>query len=311
MTDVIEKTYKKHAANIEVIMPSIRQTIQRERESQETGAKALVDSVHSIYHSLSGIESLLQLFASDYPDYARLQEIGKSAEGKSIYAISISDYREKRTTGSFRTWREYSAKAASANKENKGGKKHKGKLGFALIGGQHAREWISPAALLYVAHDLLVQANNPDAPNHEDIVTALQDFEYHFMPVINPDGYEYSWTTDRLWTKNRQYTTSNDTRCHGIDLNRNWGYKFSKAMRPNPCSDLYTGNEAFDAVELDVVSKWLRQKKHETGLQVFLDVHSFGQMREWQAVRSPRSHAEPTTSHVPLLVQLYGCSARC
>lgn len=274
-------------------MPSIREAMLRERTGQQAGARSLADSVHSIYHSLSGIESLLQLFASDYPDFTRLQDIGKSAEGRSIYAISISDYRKNRRASEFRTWREYTKKAAQANKNKKGGgKKRKGKLGFALIGGQHAREWISPAALLYVAHDMLVQVSDPESPDHENVMTALQDYEYHFIPMINPDGYDYSWTTDRLWVKNRQYTSSNDTKCHGIDLNRNWGYRFARAMRPNPCSDLYTGMEAFDAVELDIISKWLQQKSHDSGLQVFLDVHSFGQMSEcsYTGQQQPAEH---------------------
>ena len=294
---------------MQVVIPSIADLMRNEHTSQAAQLSALAAAslrthdqhigapdtgVHSIYHPLSGIESLLQLFASDFPDFARLEEIGKSPEGKSVYVLSVSDYRASHADlaegdEEHRSWREYSrsvlkrmereaaASSSKPAKKGKGNKRKIKKLGFSLLGGQHAREWISPATLLYVAHSLLVSAA---AGDDETVLTALQDFEFHFVPVINPDGYEYSWTHDRLWVKNRQYTSSNDTRCHGIDLNRNWAYKFGKSYRPNPCSDLYPGEKPFEADELRILSDWLRKTKKEKDLHAFLDVHSFGQMRE-------------------------------
>jgi hypothetical protein len=38
------------------------------------------------------------------------------------------------------------------------------------------------------------------------------------LPVANPDGYEYTFTTDRLWRKNRR---DNGDGTFGVDLNRN------------------------------------------------------------------------------------------
>ena len=39
--------------------------------------------------------------------------------------------------------------------------------------------------------------------------------------------YEYSHTTDRLWRKNRAANHDTLGLCRGVDLNRNFGYKWA------------------------------------------------------------------------------------
>ena len=34
-------------------------------------------------------------------------------------------------------------------------------------------------------------------------ISEVENFEWHIIPLLNPDGYQYSRTTDRLWRKNR------------------------------------------------------------------------------------------------------------
>lgn len=43
----------------------------------------------------------------------------------------------------------------------------------------------------------------------------------YILPVMNPDGYEYSHTKDRMWRKNRAW---HGGQCVGVDLNRNFRY---------------------------------------------------------------------------------------
>src|SRR5271170_6569242 len=92
---------------------------------------------------------------------------------------------------------------------------------------------------------------------------ALDLVDDSLFPVVNVDGYEYSWTTDRLWRKNRQPTPV--PFCTGIDPDKSWGYMWdapgSKAFNSNPCSEStsstsasidfvgYRGEKAFQAVE--------------------------------------------------------------
>ena len=57
-----------------------------------------------------------------------------------------------------------------------------------LLSGIHAREWISISTNLFLASKLLQNANQPEE------AALLQNLELIFIPVVNPDGYEYSWT---------------------------------------------------------------------------------------------------------------------
>lgn len=105
----------------------------------------------------------------------------------------------------------------------------------------HPREWISTAVVTYIA-DILVKnfkkqstsiTNKDWYFSHVKIVlmpyhlsfklTFLYDtnqiFDRHIVPVLNPDGYEYTHTCDRMWRKNR---ARHEGACVGVDLNRNF-----------------------------------------------------------------------------------------
>ncbi|QQP51252.1 Carboxypeptidase B, partial [Caligus rogercresseyi] len=79
--------------------------------------------------------------------------------------------------------------------------------------GIHAREWIAPAMATYIIHSLL-------------------EFNFHIMPSVNPDGYEYSREEvllfnaliilRRLWRKTRR--DNQGSSCKGVDANRNWAF---------------------------------------------------------------------------------------
>lgn len=56
-------------------------------------------------------------------------------------------------------------------------------------GGIHAREWIAPAMALYIINQLV--ENNAANSDLTDSV------DWFIVPVLNPDGYEYSHTTVR------------------------------------------------------------------------------------------------------------------
>lgn len=60
------------------------------------------------------------------------------------------------------------------------------------------------------------------------ITKALKAYEYNFVVVANPDGYEYSQTNDRMWRKTR--ATNSGTLCVP---ERNVGIATLSVLDPN------------------------------------------------------------------------------
>lgn len=83
-----------------------------------------------------------------------------------------------------------------------------------MILGIHAREWISPAVSLYIIDQLVSNADG-----------LAERYNFYILPSVNPDGYEYSHSSDRMWRKSRSETGSS-VGCKGVDLNRNFDFHY-------------------------------------------------------------------------------------
>lgn len=96
----------------------------------------------------------------------------------------------------------------------------------------------------------------------------------YFLPIVNPDGYEYSHTTDRLWRKNRGGLATG--RCAGVDLNRNFGYRWGgQGTSQAPCSEVYAGSKGFSELEPIALQKFMQRTA--ANFQGYLTFHSYGQ----------------------------------
>ncbi|TSK17742.1 Carboxypeptidase O [Bagarius yarrelli] len=97
--------------------------------------------------------------------------------------------------------------------------------------GIHAREWISPAFCQHFVKEILGSYKTDPK-----ISEMLKHLDLYVTPVLNMDGYVYSWkdNTTRLWRKTRSPGSGNCT-CFGTDLNRNfyanWGNPNSGSSR--------------------------------------------------------------------------------
>jgi hypothetical protein len=139
-----------------------------------------------------------------------LDSVGASYEGRPILAVKIGP------------------PADSPNRPN-----------VLFVGMHHAREWISAAVAMKLIRWL--------ADSGGSLITS---HDVWVIPVENPDGYQYTFTTERYWRKNRR---PNANGSYGVDPNRNypafWGvdevgsssYPYAETYRgTGPGSELET-----------------------------------------------------------------------
>ncbi|XP_075983182.1 uncharacterized protein LOC142981271 [Anticarsia gemmatalis] len=174
------------------------------------------------YHSLEDIYQWLADMALKYPTVVELTSIGKSVEGREIFAISV--------------------------------KKNSPKFRVIVECGTHGHEWISVQFATYLV-DQLVRVN---VTKNWKLARLIKKYEWYVIPIVNPDGYVYSQKTDRLWRKNRRLIGSN----YGVDLNRNFDYNFGKyGTSNNEKDDYYCGPHPFSEPESKILAEFITQKK--------------------------------------------------
>uniref|UniRef100_A0A0K0EA06 Zinc carboxypeptidase A 1 n=1 Tax=Strongyloides stercoralis TaxID=6248 RepID=A0A0K0EA06_STRER len=199
------------------------------------------------YNTYENIEEYLRKLELDNSELVTLLEIGKTHENRSITVVKIGSKRP------------YGCK----------------KLGFWIDAGIHAREWIAPAtALIFI--DKLVKGYYDDAV----IRNYLDNIDFYILPVMNPDGYVYTHTSNRMWRKNRRPAQCKKNYfhticCAGVDLNRNFDWFWaSSGSSSDLCHETFHGSSAFSEPESHAVKDFLEKNP----MKAFISLHSYSQL---------------------------------
>jgi hypothetical protein len=130
---------------------------------------------------------------------------------------------------------------------------------------------------LYLIH-LLTESTDQHV---RDLVNSR---EIWIVPDMNPDGGEYDLTGGRYhnWRKNRQPTGGG---YKGVDINRNWGYKFACCNGSSPVvsSDTYHGPAAFSAPETQRLRDFVLSRRIGGVQQIraAIDFHTYSELVLW------------------------------
>lgn len=228
----------KFNIDFSVVNENFGETVQLER-SQNNFLRSVLDTSSRIsfssFQRFSAINAYLDDLAKSYPSRVTVKSIGKTYENRDMKVITI-------TNGDGR-----------ANKKV-----------ILLDGGIHAREWISPAAVLYVISQLV--------ENYSANSNLLKDYDWVILPVVNPDGYEYTHTKSRMWRKTRKPAS---TTCYGTDANRNFGFHWGEVGASSlSCADTFKGVKAFSEPETQVLRDLMLSLSGRA--KFYLTLHSYG-----------------------------------
>ena len=238
---------------IEILEDDIDGYLAAFDRSREAARLRGIGGWYSDYKTWSQINTRLDQIEENNPTIATVITVGTTHEGRNIQGIRIT------------------APGDASNRKQ-----------ILWNGCQHAREWVAVMVPIYIA-DELVDGWYNDVEIHDYLETT----EIIIVPIVNPDGYEYTYAPngDRFWRKNRR---NNSGSCEGVDLNRNWGYEWNggDSTSTNTCSDIYVGPSAFSEPEAQVMRDLVNSLPN---LVAHIDFHSYSQLvlEPWASSNTP------------------------
>lgn len=239
--EVVIDDWHAYYASLPVLTPEEKDEFIQQNK-QQFGVEGFgYGSMGGFYTFQEAVNQLDSMYAR-YPNLITPKfQIGTTENGRPIWAVKISD---------------------NPNQDE-------GEPQALFDGLIHAREPISMMTVIYYMYYLCENyGTNPE------VTYLVNNREIFFVPVLNPDGYEYNRQTDPngggFWRKNRR----NNGGSYGVDLNRNFGYMWgydNSGSSPNPPDEDYRGPSAFSEPELAGYRNFVNTKNFKT----YINFHSF------------------------------------
>ena len=204
------------------------------------------------YHNLPEMVAEIQQAEASYPDLVDVFSIGKSYQGRDIWAAKVSD--------------------------NVGTDESEPEVLIDAL--HHAREHLSTeqalATLRWLTRDYATDSTVRGLVNGREIFIIF---------ALNPDGMRYDLTGDpfRAWRKNRQPNAG--TTAIGTDLNRNYGYKWGccGGSSGSKSASQYRGASAWSAPETRAFRDFVASRVVDGVQQIkaHITLHTNGELILW------------------------------
>ncbi|XP_072014987.1 carboxypeptidase B-like [Amphiura filiformis] len=237
----LEDTGLKWRVMIEDVQELIDEQIQQQQQQQQQVITYEENAFnYTRYNEYDEILSWIDNIASQYSSIVTKLKLTESYEGRDIFTLKL-------------------------------GKVGSNKPIIFYNGGIHAREWLSPATVIYMTK-LMLDSYGTDT----EMTELLDEIDWYVTPLLNPDGYVYSWTQDRLWANTR--SLDNKTGCFGVNGNLNYDIHWGEFGCKDPCATTpcYDGPNAFSEVEVKALADLILSLGSR--VKVYLDIHCYSQV---------------------------------
>ncbi|WP_231123569.1 M14 family metallopeptidase [Nocardioides sambongensis] len=214
-----------------------------------TRAEANGYEVWRPYSGRGGLEREFRTLAQRNRQITKLVSIGRTVQGQDIVALKVTKNARRTKDGRRPT--------------------------VVYLSAQHAREWITPEMTRRLAN-YVIDGYYED----RSIRALLKSTELWFVPVANPDGYDFTFEPgQRLWRKNLRDNNGDGQIApgDGVDLNRNWPTKWgydNEGSSPNPGSETYRGPGPASEPETKALDRFMRRISPE----FFVNYHSAAEL---------------------------------
>lgn len=177
----------------------------------------------------------------------------------------------------------------------------KGRPSVLYESTQHAREWIATE----IEYRLFAHVLGHATDRSNDVPAILRTTQLWFIPVVNPDGYDYTFTSSgsRLWRKNLRDVNGDGqiTNGDGVDPNRNWPTHWNydlEGASDDPTTETYHGSSPASEPEVRAARSLISSIRPK----FMIDYHSFAQL-----ILYPLGfQVETPATDAPLLAALAG-----
>ncbi|XP_052873526.1 uncharacterized protein LOC128278837 [Anopheles cruzii] len=272
------------------------------------------------YHRYADIVQFLDYLQQQHPQRVQLLHVGRSYEGRPLTVVRVSTSMSGPVQ-------------ASSERRRKRRKPQKKRPAIFIEAGAHGREWLGPAVATWFLNHLLdlQRSRAPLVNGSEPEQETVARYDWYVLPVLNPDGYEYSHEHDRMWSKSRSQVEPrpqgvlssafnwwqtglaadpSTRKCYGVDLNRNWAHGWQDSGLPgNECSEDFAGSDPFSEPETRAVRDFLATGRRN--IRLFVSLHAYGQVLSYPSDTDKRPQNEvdvPSDIHEMAAVALEALS---